>query len=116
MEIFEELAQDVIQICAASLKMALAEISATQGSLHGSLCLVKHLLTLREQIAPFEIQFAQTSKALDFTSSADAMNELLADTSTLFRFSNPNGIEALFVRGIPHIHETTAVLKKSCTS
>ncbi|CAI5704959.1 unnamed protein product [Peronospora farinosa] len=123
MEIFEELAQDAIQICAASLKMASAEITATQGGLHGSLFLVKHLLTLREQITPFEIQFAQTSKALDFTSSADAMNELLADTSTLFRFSGPNGIMGLFVRGIPHIQETTAdvkkklehELKKSCT-
>lgn len=96
MEIFEELAQDAIQICTASLKMASADIMATQGGLHGSLFLVKHLLTLREQITPFEIQFAQTSKALDFTSSADAMNELLVDASTLFRFSGPNGIVGLF--------------------
>ncbi|KAL4124251.1 hypothetical protein PRIC2_010088 [Phytophthora ramorum] len=123
MEIFEELAQDAIQICTVSLKMASADITATQGGLHGSLFLVKHLLTLREQITPFEIQFAQTSKALDFTSSADAMNELLVDASTLFRFSGPNGIVGLFTRGIPQIQETTAdvkkeleqELKKSCT-
>ncbi|KAG6583229.1 Conserved oligomeric Golgi complex subunit [Phytophthora cinnamomi] len=112
MEIFEELAQDAIQICTASLKMASADIAATQGGLHGSLFLVKHLLTLREQITPFEIQFAQTSKALDFTSSADAMSELLVDASTLFRFSGPNGIVGLFTRGIPHIQETTADVKK----
>ncbi|POM74287.1 Conserved oligomeric Golgi complex subunit [Phytophthora palmivora] len=124
MEIFEELAQDAIQICTVSLKMASADIAATQGGLHGSLFLVKHLLTLREQITPFEIQFAQTSKALDFTSSADAMNELLVDASTLFRFSGPNGIVGLFTRGIPQIQETTAdvkkeleqELKKSCTA
>ncbi|OWZ19779.1 Conserved oligomeric Golgi complex subunit [Phytophthora megakarya] len=123
-EIFEELAQDAIQICTASLKMASADIAATQGGLHGSLFLVKHLLTLREQITPFEIQFSQTSKALDFTSSADAMNELLVDTSTLFRLSGPNGIVGLFTRGIPQIQETTAdvkkeleqELKKSCTA
>ncbi|KAF1786352.1 Conserved oligomeric Golgi complex, subunit 3 [Phytophthora cactorum] len=112
MEIFEELAQDAIQICTASLKMASADITATQGGLHGSLFLVKHLLTLREQITPFEIQFAQRSKALDFASSADAMNELLVDTSTLFRFSGPNGIVGLFTRGIPQIQETTADVKK----
>jgi hypothetical protein len=124
MEVFEELAQDAIQLCTASLKMASADIMAAQGGLHGSLFLVKHLLTLREQITPFEIQFAQTSKALDFTSSADAMNELLVDTSTLFRFSGPNGLVGLFTRGIPQIQETTAdvkkeleqELKKSCTA
>ncbi|GMF24831.1 unnamed protein product [Phytophthora lilii] len=63
-------------------------------------------------------------KALDFTSSADAMNELLVDASTLFRFSGPNGIVGLFTRGIPQIQETTAdvkkeleqELKKSCTA
>ncbi|KAG6957253.1 hypothetical protein JG688_00011049 [Phytophthora aleatoria] len=112
MEIFEELAQDAIQISTASLKMASADITATQGGLHGSLFLVKHLLTLREQITPFEIQFAQRSKALDFASSADAMNELLVDASTLFRFSGPNGIVGLFTRGIPQIQETTADVKK----
>ncbi|KAG7399189.1 Golgi transport complex subunit 3 [Phytophthora boehmeriae] len=124
MQIFEELAQDAIHICTASLKMASADIMATQGGLHGSLFLVKHLLTLREQITPFEIQFAQTSKALDFTSSGDAMNQLLADASTLFRLSGPNGIVGLFTRGIPQIQETTAdvkkeleqELKKSCTA
>ena len=118
------MAQDAIQICAASLKMASADIAAAQGGLHGSLFLVKHLLTLREQITPFEIQFSQKSKALDFTTSADAMNELLVDASTLFRFSGPNGIVGLFSRGIPQIHETTAdvkkdleqELKKSCTA
>ncbi|KAF4321163.1 hypothetical protein JM18_004478 [Phytophthora kernoviae] len=123
MQIFEELAQDAIHICTASLKMASADIMAAQGGLHGSLFLVKHLLTLREQITPFEIQFAQTSKALDFTSSGDAMNQLLADASTLFRLSGPNGIVGLFTRGIPQIQETTAdvkkeleqELKKSCT-
>ncbi|RLN55411.1 hypothetical protein BBJ28_00023375 [Nothophytophthora sp. Chile5] len=124
MEIFEELAQDAIQICTASLKMASADITAAQGGLHGALFLVKHLLTLREQITPFEIRFAQTSKALDFTSSADAMNQLLADASTIFRFSGPTGLVGLFTRGIPQIQETTAdvkkaleqELKKSCTA
>lgn len=124
MEIFEELAQEAIQLCTASLKMASADITATQGHLHGSLFLVKHLLTLREQITPFEIQFAQKSKALDFTCSTDAMNELLVDASTLFRMPGRNGIVDLFTRGIPQIQETTAdvkkeleqELKKSCTT
>ena len=36
-------------------ELASTEISATQGSFHGMLYLDKHLLTVREQITPFEI-------------------------------------------------------------
>lgn len=122
MEIFEELAQDAIQICTASLRMAAADLTAIKGSLHGTLFLVKHLLTLREQITPFKINFAVTNRALDFTSSADAMNQLLSSsdvTSRLFSLS-----QNALVGMIPQVHETTSdakkalefELKQSCTA
>lgn len=112
-EIFEELAQDAIQICTASLKLAAADLSASTSTLHGSLFLVKHLLTLREQITPFDVALALTNKALDFTSSADAMSHLLAGVSTIFSFSlHENALVGLFVNAIPQVHETTADVKK----
>lgn len=125
MEIFEELAQDAIQICTMSLKVAAADLTTAKGALHGSLFLVKHLLTLREQITPFDVKFALTNKALDFTSSADAMSHLLAGISTIFSFSlHENALVGLFVNAIPQIQETTSdvkkeleqELKKSCTA
>lgn len=125
MEIFEELAQDAIQICTVSLKMAAADLSAAKGALHGTLFLVKHLLTLREQITPFDIKFSLTNKALDFTSSSDAMSHLLSEISTIFSFSmQDNALVGLFTNAIPQIHEKTSdvkkeleqELKKSCTS
>ncbi|TMW66898.1 hypothetical protein Poli38472_012014 [Pythium oligandrum] len=113
MEIFEELAQDAIQICTASLKMASADITALKGPMHGSLFLVKHLLTLREQITPFDIKFSVRAKALDFTSSADAMAHLLSDVSAVFSLSlQDNALVGLFTQGIPQIQETTSDVKK----
>uniref|UniRef100_K3WNE7 Conserved oligomeric Golgi complex subunit 3 C-terminal domain-containing protein n=1 Tax=Globisporangium ultimum (strain ATCC 200006 / CBS 805.95 / DAOM BR144) TaxID=431595 RepID=K3WNE7_GLOUD len=125
MEIFEELAQDAIQICTVSLKMASADLTVAKGALHGTLFLVKHLLTLREQITPFDIKFSLTNKALDFTSSADAMSHLLSEISTIFSFSmQDNALVGLFTNAIPQIQEKTSdvkkeleqELKKSCTS
>lgn len=125
MEIFEELAQDAIQICTVSLKMASADLTASKGALHGTLFLVKHLLTLREQITPFDIKFSLTNKALDFTSSSDAMSHLMSEISTIFSFSfHENALVGLFTNAIPQIQETTSdvkkeleqELKKSCTS
>jgi conserved oligomeric Golgi complex subunit 3 len=124
MEIFEELAQDAIQICTASLKMASADLTVAKGPIHGSLFLVKHLLTLREQITPFDIKFSVRAKALDFTSSTDAMSHLLSDVSSVFSLSFENNrLVGLFTQGIPQIQETTSdvkkdveqELKKSCT-
>jgi hypothetical protein len=113
MEIFEELAQDAIQICTASLKMASADLTASKGAIHGSLFLVKHLLTLREQITPFDIKFSVRSKTLDFTSSTDAMSHLLSDVSSMFNFSlETNSLVGLFTQGIPQIQETTSDVKK----
>lgn len=106
--------------------MASADVTALRGPVHGTLFLVKHLLTLREQITPFDVTFALTSKALDFTTSADALSHLLAGgTSTIFSLSlADNALVGLFANAIPQIHERTSdvkkelelALKKSCTA
>ncbi|RHZ21927.1 hypothetical protein DYB37_007471 [Aphanomyces astaci] len=69
MQIFEELAQDAVRMCTATLNMASADIAVEKGHLDGGLFLIKHLLTLRERITPFDIQFAVTEKNLDFSST-----------------------------------------------
>ncbi|RQM28596.1 hypothetical protein B5M09_007951 [Aphanomyces astaci] len=69
MHIFEELAQDAVRMCTATLNMASADIAVEKGHLDGGLFLIKHLLTLRERITPFDIQFAVTEKNLDFSST-----------------------------------------------
>ncbi|ETW04319.1 hypothetical protein, variant 1 [Aphanomyces invadans] len=125
MHIFEELAQDAVRSCTATLKMASADIAVSKGNLDGGLFLVKHLLTLRERIAPFDIQFSVTEKNLDFTSTTDAVGNILNGTilTDAFTLSVDNSILGLLTHGIPHVHTTTSdvkkdlehELKKSCT-
>ncbi|OQS02683.1 oligomeric Golgi complex subunit [Thraustotheca clavata] len=121
MNIFEELAQEAVSICTASLKMASADITVQKGPCDGGLFLIKHLLTLRERITPFDIQFSITEKSLDFTSTTDAVGNMLSDA---FSFSLENSLLGLLTNGIPLVNTTTSdvkkdlehELKRSCTN
>ena len=54
-EIFQGLSQEALSACMDSVTNAAEEISNKKTPLDGQLFTIKHLLILREQIAPFQV-------------------------------------------------------------
>ncbi|KAJ3006878.1 UNVERIFIED_CONTAM: Golgi transport complex subunit 3, partial [Siphonaria sp. JEL0065] len=71
--IFEDLAQEAIDLCRKSMISA-SEIIATKNTrLDGQFFLIKNLLMLREQIAPFDSTFVRKEDVIDFSKITDAL-------------------------------------------
>ena len=101
--VFEGLAQEAIDACLDSLFRASAALTQRKGALDGQLFLVRHLLTLREQIAPFEVAFTQVTVALDFSHLRGEMRKALGGG-----FSSFFSLDAL----VPRVATESADAKK----
>ncbi|XP_024387285.1 conserved oligomeric Golgi complex subunit 3 [Physcomitrium patens] len=82
--IFTGLAQDAINMCSTSIQRSSKLIERRATQMDGQLFLIKHLLILREQIAPFDIDFSVTHKELDFTHLLDHLRRVLRGQSSLW--------------------------------
>ncbi|KAJ7330669.1 Golgi transport complex subunit 3 [Desmophyllum pertusum] len=65
-ETFEGLSQEALSLCIQSLKTASALIAQRKDAINGHLFLIKHLLILREQIAPFDVDFCRQRNVAGF--------------------------------------------------
>merc|ERR1719479_105875 len=77
LEIFQGLSQEVLDACMDSLQNACTQITARKGLRNGQLFLIKHLLILREQITPFQVQLSVLEHSLDFSKLKNAALSLL---------------------------------------
>ena len=75
--IFQGLSQEALSACVDSLTFAAEKISRAKVQIDGQLFLVKHLLILREQIAPFHTDFSIRETKVDFNKTKNAANKLL---------------------------------------
>lgn len=85
MTVFEGLAAEAIEQCLNNLISAKEIINERKGFDDSHLFLIKHLLALKEQIAPFESSFTETQVNLDFsTMKAELRRVLTGGITQLF--------------------------------
>lgn len=90
--VFTGLAQEAVEVCTTSIQKASKLIAKRSSPMDGQLFLIKHLLILREQIAPFDIEFSVTHKELDFSHLLDNLRRILRGQASLFDWSRSTSL------------------------
>lgn len=98
-KIFEGLAQETLVMCVQSLVKARDLIKRKKTSSDGELFLIKHLLILREQIAPFNNEFSSIELQLDFTRIKDAAIGLMNKKGQMFKMNRDNAFLDFLLTG-----------------
>lgn len=119
--VFQSLSREAIDHCVQSIETAKEKIEARSSLLDAELFQVKHLLILREQIAPFQVDFTVKEYCLDFSKVKTAAFGLLEKRSRLFTLSN-NALLEFLLESAPQMKEqlidsrkhVDAKLKSSC--
>ncbi|CAL8118689.1 unnamed protein product [Orchesella dallaii] len=103
--IFKGLSQEALTACIANLTVAAQAISTRKTMVDGQLFEIKHLLILREQIAPFQTDFAVKEMSLDFSRVKIAALSLLQKKKQLFSLGGNNSLLEFIVDGTPQVKE-----------
>ena len=134
-QVFSELALEAVSSCSSCIIADSKQVARRSTTTDGQLFLMKHLLLLREQIAPFNVEFATTYKELDFTHmrvrhslepfmalrSADELDgvvaqdqfvRILSGESSFFAWSSNNALLSLISKGTPRVIESQVDSKK----
>ncbi|XP_011312499.1 conserved oligomeric Golgi complex subunit 3 [Fopius arisanus] len=102
--VFQSLSKEAINFCIESIEKAKEKIEARATPLDAQLFQVKHLLILREQIAPFQVDFTVKEYSLDFSKVKTAAFGLLERRSRVFALSN-NALLEFLLEGAPRMKE-----------
>jgi conserved oligomeric Golgi complex subunit 3 len=111
-------------MCVRSLIHASDLISKEKTITDGRLFLIKHLLILREQIAPFNVDFAVKEMVIDFSKLKEAAMKFLAKKSKLLSINRDNAFLEFLLQGTLQVKESfidskrevDKQLKQSCES
>ncbi|XP_007466518.1 PREDICTED: conserved oligomeric Golgi complex subunit 3 isoform X1 [Lipotes vexillifer] len=105
--VFQGLSQEALSACIQSLLGASESISKKKTQIDGQLFLIKHLLILREQIAPFHTEFTIKEISLDLKKTRDAAFKILNPMTVprFFRLNSNNALIEFLLEGTPEIRE-----------
>jgi len=100
-KVFEDIALQLVQSCSISLMDGSKYIKKRSGTIHADLFLVKHLLILREQLSPFDIDLRSVERQLNFSDAGKAVSRFLANRNRrLFSISTENALVTLLREGV----------------
>ncbi|CAG7838121.1 unnamed protein product [Allacma fusca] len=103
--IFQGLSQEALTACISNVSLSAQQISARKTIVDAQLFEIKHLLILREQIAPFQVDFAVKEMSLDFSRVKLAALSLLQKKKQLFSLNSNNSLLEFIVEGTPQVKE-----------
>ncbi|KAL0701644.1 hypothetical protein Bca4012_057766 [Brassica carinata] len=83
---------EAVEVCSLSIQKASKLVIKRSTTMDGQLFLIKHLLILREQIAPFDIEFSVTHKELDFSHLLEHLRRILRGQASLFDWSRSTSL------------------------
>ncbi|XP_065353989.1 conserved oligomeric Golgi complex subunit 3 [Cloeon dipterum] len=111
--IFQGLSQEALSACVLSVQVASTAIAANKTPIDAELFQVKHLLILREQIAPFQVDFTVRETSFDFSQVKTAAAGLWSSSGRMFSLGTSNGLLELIVAGVtPHVKENVRDSRK----
>ncbi|XP_050303587.1 conserved oligomeric Golgi complex subunit 3 [Anthonomus grandis grandis] len=102
---FQSLAQEALIVCVRTVQHASDMISNKKTPVDGKLFEIKHLLIIREQIAPFQVDFTTKELSLDFSNVQKAALGLLHKRKQIFSFSSNNALLEFLLEGTPKVKE-----------
>lgn len=102
---FQGLAQEALIICIRTVEAAADLISTRKTPIDGHLFQIKHLLIIREQIAPFQVDFTVKEMSLDFSTVQKAAIELIHHRNNIFTFGSNNALLEFLLEGTPKVKE-----------
>ncbi|KAK3872541.1 hypothetical protein Pcinc_022385 [Petrolisthes cinctipes] len=103
--IFQGLSLEALSACMQSLSVASVTISKTSSALDAQLFEIKHLLILREQMAPFQVDACLHETSLDWSKIRTAALGLVQKRGRLFSLSSNNALLEFIVEGTPQVTE-----------
>uniref|UniRef100_A0A4W6CNE5 Conserved oligomeric Golgi complex subunit 3 n=1 Tax=Lates calcarifer TaxID=8187 RepID=A0A4W6CNE5_LATCA len=106
--VFQGLSQEALSACIQSLLKASDIILKNKTQIDGQLFLIKHLLIMREQIAPFHTDFAIKEISLDLKKTRGKIIKgggNIGAVPKFFRLNSHNAILEFLLEGTPEIKE-----------
>ncbi|KAJ0182737.1 hypothetical protein K1T71_002106 [Dendrolimus kikuchii] len=104
-KVFQGLAQEAISLCVQSVDSAAKQIITNTTNIDGELFQIKHLLILREQIAPFQVDFVIKETTLDFSNMKNAAFGLIQKPRQIFSLNSNNALLEFLLEGTPMVKE-----------